>query len=66
MRDWMLWLPGAIIVVMIIGLIISIPFAIHYDNQFRAACHAKGGKILSTRSRDYCVKPDTLIDVNTN
>lgn len=63
------WFMGSIITVAVVVVIlfsIAIPIAIHNDNQFVAACHTKGGKVIRTKSQFFCMKPDAFIDVNAN
>jgi len=63
------WFFGTIIGLLVLGLVVilaMLPFIIHSENQFKAECQAKGGKILYTKSRLYCMKPDAFIDINTN
>lgn len=64
--DWFTGIFIGVVVLVIALFSIAIPIAIHNDNQFVAACHAKGGKALRTKSQLYCMKPDAFIDVNAN
>jgi hypothetical protein len=48
----------------IVFIIAMIPVTIYNMNKYENACHARGGRVIHTRGGMYCVKPDTLIDVN--
>lgn len=51
-----------IIGTVVIGLIVLVICSCRESSHFAAACHAKGGVVIHGNDH-YCIKPDTLIQV---